>query len=58
MWISTVAANPGCRDRPGRRLGLITGPADWSDALADGRVTGVGTRADVSALMPLTDIDY
>ncbi|HEY7813269.1 MAG TPA: sterol carrier family protein [Nakamurella sp.] len=38
-------------------LGLVTGTVGWADAITDGRVTASGTRADLSALLPLTDLD-
>jgi hypothetical protein len=34
-------------------LELATGRLAWADAVADGRVTASGTRADLSALLPL-----
>ena len=34
-------------------LGLVTGATRWADALADGRVTASGTRADLAELLPL-----
>lgn len=34
-------------------LGLVTGRADWEDAVANGRVRASGERADVSAYLPL-----
>ncbi|MBX3094832.1 MAG: hypothetical protein KF680_09910 [Cryobacterium sp.] len=34
-------------------LALATGQQGWHDALADGRVHASGSRADVSALLPL-----
>lgn len=32
---------------------LVTGQLDWADAVADGRVSASGERADISALLPL-----
>ena len=37
-------------------LGLVIGDVEWSAALADGRVTASGTRADLSALLPLPEL--
>jgi hypothetical protein len=34
-------------------LALVTGAVRWADAVADGRVVASGTRADLSALLPL-----
>jgi hypothetical protein len=34
-------------------LGLAVGHLAWPTALADGRVQATGTRADLSALLPL-----
>ncbi|WP_263118196.1 sterol carrier family protein [Cellulomonas sp. RIT-PI-Y] len=34
-------------------LRLATGTLDWADAVADGRVSASGERADLSALLPL-----
>lgn len=34
-------------------LALATGTLDWADAVADGRVTASGLRADLSDLLPL-----
>ena len=34
-------------------LELATGSLKWTDALADGRVTASGNRADLSGLLPL-----
>lgn len=34
-------------------LELATGSLKWTDAMADGRVTASGNRADLSALLPL-----
>lgn len=34
-------------------LGLVTGATHWADAVADGRVTASGTRADLASLLPL-----
>jgi Bacterial SCP ortholog len=36
-------------------LALVAGRLSWADAVADGRVVASGTRADLSALLPLTD---
>nr|WP_322098150.1 sterol carrier family protein [Nakamurella alba] len=33
---------------------LVAGRLGWQDAVADGRVRASGTRADLSALLPLT----
>ena len=41
---------------PATWLGLVTGTIDWRQALADGRVTASGTRADLSSLLPLTGL--
>lgn len=38
---------------PATWLGLVLGTVSWVDALADGRVTASGTRADLSTLLPL-----
>ena len=35
-------------------LALITGALDWAQAVADGRVRASGSRADLSALLPLS----
>ena len=40
---------------PATWIGLVTGATSWDDALADGRVTASGTRADLSSLLPLAD---
>ncbi|WP_395726070.1 sterol carrier family protein [Nakamurella sp.] len=40
---------------PATWIGLVTGATTWDDALADGRVTASGTRADLSLLLPLAD---
>lgn len=34
-------------------LGLVTGGIGWAEALADGRVSASGERADLSAYLPL-----
>jgi len=34
-------------------LELATGSLKWTDALADGRITASGNRADLSGLLPL-----
>lgn len=34
-------------------LALVTGATQWVDAVADGRVTASGTRADLTSLLPL-----
>lgn len=34
-------------------LALVTGRADWAEAVASGRVSASGQRADLSALLPL-----
>ena len=34
-------------------LALVSGRLGWSDAVADGRVRASGSRADLSALLPL-----
>jgi hypothetical protein len=36
-------------------LGLVLGTVSWADALADGRVTASGTRADLSSLLPFDE---
>lgn len=41
---------------PATWLALVVGTASWADALGDGRVSASGTRADLSALLPLTDL--
>jgi hypothetical protein len=38
---------------PSTWLGLVVGRVSWPDAVADGRVRASGTRADLSALLPL-----
>ena len=38
-------------------LRLATGDQRWAEALADGRLRVSGTRADLDALLPLTDPD-
>ncbi len=35
-------------------LELATGATEWTDAVAEARVSASGTRADLSALLPLT----
>lgn len=35
-------------------LALATGRLDWAQAVADGRVTASGTRADLSSWLPLS----
>lgn len=40
---------------PGTWIGLVTGGTTWNDALADGRITASGTRADLSCLLPLVE---
>lgn len=37
-------------------LGLVTGTVDWRDAVAEGRVTASGTRADLSTVVPFPDL--
>jgi hypothetical protein len=37
-------------------LRLATGQLDWTDALADGRVSASGNRADLSAHLPLSPL--
>jgi hypothetical protein len=37
-------------------LRLTTGALTWADALADGKVTASGNRADLSALLPLSPL--
>jgi hypothetical protein len=34
-------------------LALVTGRLSWADAAADGRISASGTRADLSALLPI-----
>ena len=34
-------------------LALVVGTLSWADAAADGRISASGTRADLSALLPL-----
>ncbi|GAA3933151.1 sterol carrier family protein [Microbacterium soli] len=34
-------------------IALATGAESWTDAVTDGRVSASGTRADLSALLPL-----
>jgi hypothetical protein len=34
-------------------LALVAGSLSWADAAADGRISASGTRADLSALLPL-----
>jgi hypothetical protein len=34
-------------------LALVTGSLSWADAAAAGRISASGTRADLSALLPL-----
>ncbi len=36
-------------------LALVAGRLNWADAVADGRVVASGTRADLSALLPMPD---
>ncbi len=38
---------------PDTWLALVTGALSWADAVADGRISASGTRADLSALLPL-----
>ncbi|WP_225755470.1 sterol carrier family protein [Actinotalea sp. Marseille-Q4924] len=38
---------------PATWLGLVTGGLPWADALAGGRVSASGERADLSAWLPL-----
>lgn len=40
---------------PATWIGLVTGTTTWADALAGGRATASGTRADLSSLLPLAD---
>lgn len=35
-------------------LALVSGRLSWYDAISDGRLTASGTRADLSAVLPLT----
>ena len=35
-------------------LGLVTGALPWADALASGRLSASGGRADLSSYLPLT----
>ena len=37
-------------------LRLTTGELAWADAVADGKVTASGNRADLSALLPLSPL--
>jgi hypothetical protein len=37
-------------------LRLVTGELTWADAVADGKVTASGNRADLSALVPLSPL--
>jgi hypothetical protein len=37
-------------------LRLTTGELTWADAVADGKVTASGNRADLSALLPLSPL--
>ena len=37
-------------------LRLITGRLSWDDAVADGKVTASGNRADLGALLPLSPL--
>jgi hypothetical protein len=37
-------------------LELATGRLDWTTALAEARVTASGTRADISALLPIVRV--
>lgn len=39
---------------PGTWLQLVSGAVDFAEAVADGRVRASGTRADLSAILPLT----
>jgi len=34
-------------------LALVVGTESWADAVADGRISASGTRADLSALLPM-----
>ena len=34
-------------------LALVAGTESWADAVADGRISASGTRADLSGLLPL-----
>ncbi|MEJ1089475.1 sterol carrier family protein [Microbacterium sp. Mu-80] len=34
-------------------IAVATGAQQWSDAIADGHIVASGTRADISALLPL-----
>ncbi len=36
-------------------LALVSGRVDWADAVADGRVRASGTRADLTALLPIRE---
>jgi hypothetical protein len=38
---------------PSTWIGLVTGAIEWSDAVADGRISASGERADLSAYLPL-----
>ena len=38
-------------------LALVTGTLAWADAVADGRVVASGTRADLSAVLPIDPDD-
>ena len=37
-------------------LRLVTGALTWADAVADGKVTASGNRADLSGLVPLSPL--
>jgi len=37
-------------------LRLVTGALTWADAVAEGKVTASGNRADLSALLPLSPL--
>ena len=41
---------------PGTWLRLATGALTWADAIAQGRVSASGSRADLSALLPLAPL--
>lgn len=38
---------------PATRLALVTGGVSWSEAVADGRVTASGERADLAGHLPM-----
>ena len=51
-----VLNRPLAETDPGTWLRLATGGITWADAVAQGAVSASGSRADLSALLPLAPL--